>query len=1071
MQFKYLLLATFTGFALSHSAGAQNIVGVGVPTGTTRNDTYIAAGYEFFAPANVGTTINALGFWDANGTGLLVPHTVSIFKYHPGILNGSGYDLVVTAAVPAGTNAPLIDGYRWVGIPTVTLPDNGQGGGYYCILATQAQDTWTDTIGAAPYLNASIGTISGEGLLDASLPYTVLSSQAQINGTGNPNDGYSGANLGLLTPPPPSQPPAAQILWAAEGVFTDDSVLTLAGTPANEVYGVDFGGSGPVKTTNGYTFNDYAVTGNMTLSGTSGASYNAFLSGGGTTGDTNFDAVLNYGIYGGSDIYGTLNNLTIGQRYNVLALAADTRGGTAEVFGLTDDLTISPTQVFSFPAGTPDIGGYIEGTFTATDTNQLLTIFSPNNIQYNGILLEKAPPVTIELVTNTQPATASTGEGGQVVFTAAFSNSPPVILQWQQVVIGSPNVTNNINTGVVDVTNNGVVSSTLTLTNLQVTNAGSYQLEAIEMGKSSTVAFSSPAPLTVIPVITWYAAGTYNGTFSNDLVLALAGPLSNEVYGVDFGGSGSQKTANGYTFEDNVASGNFSVANSPSSYGGYMTGGATTGDSALDTMLTYGLYGSPGNTGTLNNLTIGQAYTVLVLLDDTRGSAAGGSVFHGTDGVTVSPGQQYAFANGVPNIGGYIMGTFTAQATTQPLTVLNVLGAASQYNCILLETGIAPPPPLPPTLTTDVTPLQSDVPAGAPMSFSVAVSGSVPFFYQWSNQSGAISGATSSSYSFNALPGTNSYFVGITNANGKIVSSTAVVIGETNAPPLVTFDGGTNWALGDNGNVTPSFNSNVLTLTDGNGGEASSAFMDVGQYVGGFVASFTYQTPSDGGADGVTFCLQNSSAGPRALGAPGGSLGYGGIAPSVAFEMNIYAGATHGGAGIRLGTNGAVGDFSNDGYHGTGSVIYTNGDNIYVQLYYMQGVMQVLMVDPTVPATYTTSYAVNIPAVVSNSSAYIGFTGSDGGVSSIQTVSSFLYSYSTPPILSIAPGAAGQVVVSWPVSVSSLFQLAQSSSVTGPWSPAVPVSSLIVGQQNLVTLSAGGSASYYLLKLNDPNAP
>ena len=74
-----------------------------------------------------------------------------------------------------------------------------------------------------------------------------------------------------------------------------------------------------------------------------------------------------------------------------------------------------------------------------------------------------------------------------------------------------------------------------------------------------------------------------------------------------------------------------------------MTGGATTGDPALDTMLTFGFYGGPGNMGTLNNLAIDQAYTVLVLLDDTRGNAAGGSVFHVTDGVTVSPGQQYAF--------------------------------------------------------------------------------------------------------------------------------------------------------------------------------------------------------------------------------------------------------------------------------------------------------------------------------------------------------------------------------------------------------------------------------------------
>jgi hypothetical protein len=869
-----------------------------------------------------------------------------------------------------------------------------------------------------------------------------------------------------LTPQPPAQPAAVPILWAAEGTFNDDTVLSIAGSYSNELYGVDFGGSGLQTTTNGYTFNDYATTGNMTVSG-GFSSYNAYLSGGGTTGDPSFDNVLNYGIYGSGNIYGTLLNLTIGQRYNVLAVVADTRGSTGVEFNVTDDLGFSPTETFTFPGGTPAIGAYCMGTFTATGTNQLFTMLSPH-IQYNGILVVKVPSDAIILVTNTLPASVTTGVGSNAVFTAAFSNSPAVKLQWQQIVTGSPNVTNAINTGVVTVTNNGVVSSTLTLNNVQLSNAGAYRLKATDSANSANVAYSAAAPLTVIPLITWYAAGTYNGTFSDDSVLALAGSVANEVYGVDFGGSGLQTTANGYTFDDNVTSGNMSVADNPSIFGGYMTGGATTGDPALDTILTYGLYGQTPNTGTLNNLTVGQTYTVLVLLDDTRGAAAGGSVFHVTDGVTVSPGQGYAFANGTPKVGGYIMGTFTAQETTQPLSIFNVLGAASQYNCVLLEKGIAPPPPVRPTLESDIAPLQSEVPAGTPMNFSVAASGALPLEYQWSNQNGSISGATNLSYSFNALAGTNSYSVSVTNTIGAIVSSTAVVVGLTNPPPVIDFDN-TNWTFNDNGVITPSVVNDLLTLTDGNGGEASSAFFDVGQYVGGFVASFIYQTPT-GGADGITFCVQDSPAGTNALGGDGGGFGYSGIAPSVAFEMNIYAGAAHGGVGIRVGTNGAIGNFSNDGYQSTGSVNYTNGDNIYVQLYYLNGVMQVLMIDPTV-ATNTTSFAVNVPAVIGNGSAYIGLTGGDGGTSSIQTVSNFLYSSTTSPTLAIAKAAPGQVAVSWPVSVATWFTLVQSSSLAGPWLPATPVSSAIVGLQNQSVLSAGGGTTFYKLQLNDPNAP
>src|SRR6267154_2625228 len=95
MKIRQLVFTAIAAFALNQGANAQNTIAVGVPAGTTRNDTYIGAGFEFYAPAG-GTTINALGFWDANGTGLLTAHTVSIFKYSG---SGSAYNLLVTATI------------------------------------------------------------------------------------------------------------------------------------------------------------------------------------------------------------------------------------------------------------------------------------------------------------------------------------------------------------------------------------------------------------------------------------------------------------------------------------------------------------------------------------------------------------------------------------------------------------------------------------------------------------------------------------------------------------------------------------------------------------------------------------------------------------------------------------------------------------------------------------------------------------------------------------------------------------------------------------------------------------
>jgi hypothetical protein len=224
---------------------------------------------------------------------------------------------------------------------------------------------------------------------------------------------------------------------------------------------------------------------------------------------------------------------------------------------------------------------------------------------------------------------------------------------------------------------------------------------------------------------------------------------------------------------------------------GSFEGGASSGDANFDTILNNGISGSSANTGTLSNLTVGQTYTVLVLLDDTRTSAASGPKFDVTDGLTVSPSQTFAFPNGTPALGGFIMGTFTARATTQPLTVLE--NGNAEYIAILLEKGIAPAPPIPATLATDLTPPELEVTTGGPVTLSVVGSGAVPLEYQWFNQSGPISGATNASYSFSAVAGTTSYQVVVTNSFGSVTSSIAEVISSTNIVTVnnFSFEGGT----------------------------------------------------------------------------------------------------------------------------------------------------------------------------------------------------------------------------------------------------------------------------------------
>jgi hypothetical protein len=490
---------------------------------------------------------------------------------------------------------------------------------------------------------------------------------------------------------------------------------------------------------------------------------------------------------------------------------------------------------------------YATGGSVSGDLTVMLSVVGAQSIQadFDNVRLTKVASV-VPLPTRIQdisPLSATVPVGSNVVFTAAYSNSPPVSLHWQQLVSG---LTNNINTGVVNVTSNGVVYSTLTLNNVQPTASALYRLQAVNTTNSGGVVYSSSASLTVIPLITWYPAGAYNGTFVDNTVFALAGTTANEVYGVDFGGSSTETTANGYNFDDYANVGNMSIAGTVSTFTQYLVSAADTSDGAFDAILSDGVYGSSANTGTLNNLTIGQTYTVLVVLDDTRSS---GGTFQVTDGITYSPVQQYAFANGTPALGGYIMGTFTAQSTNQPLTVLNN-GNNSQYNAILLEKGIAPPPPNPPVLTVDVPPLL-EVTTGKPMTLSVAAQGALPLHYQWSTQSGAIGGATSTNYSFTPVAGTNSYYVIVTNSFGSVTSSIATVI---SAPNIVTVNnfGFQNQvlSLGQTVVLTPNGPTGWTGFNVGSGGN-----YDIGITYSGSGTDFT--TPLTAPASGNNYLWIN----------------------------------------------------------------------------------------------------------------------------------------------------------------------------------------------------------------------
>ena len=453
-----------------------------------------------------------------------------------------------------------------------------------------------------------------------------------------------------------------------------------------------------------------------------------------------------------------------------------------------------------------------------------------------------------------------------------------------------------------------------------------------------------------------------------------------------------------------------------------------------------------------------------------------------------TPTLGYQWRKGVsPVSGGEFTGANTATLTisgaavadtgSYSVVVSNGYGSITSSVTALTITAGAP------VVQTDISPLVLEVEAGDPVTFSVDAVGTEPLYYQWMQDSGAVLNATNSSYTFNALPGGHTYRVSISNALGSTSSSTALVetyIGfpnATNPPPVVGFNGnGLNWTVNveagwPGASNNPSIVNNVLTLADGYNGEDASAFFNTPQYIGGFIASFTY-TAKPGNAplaDGATFCLQNTAVGPSALGGAGGGLGYTTITPSAALELNIYVN-DGGGPGFAIGTNGNVPDTDAAmSFSKTTPVNVASGDPIFVQMYYSKNVAMISMVDATAGSSFTTNISLpDLPALTgadSDDTAYVGFTAATGGLNSIQTISDFVFSYTTPPILSVATGTAGSVVVSWPVSVSRLFVLQQSSTLSGAWTnSALPQQ--VVNGQNQVTLTPGTGNGSTFFKLS-----
>jgi len=221
-------------------------------------------------------------------------------------------------------------------------------------------------------------------------------------------------------------------------------------------------------------------------------------------------------------------------------------------------------------------------------------------------------------------------------------------------------------------------------------------------------------------------------------------------------------------------------------------------------------------------------------------------------------------------------------------------------------------------------------------------------------------------------------------------TATSVITIQGGGATSINFSSGFS-ATGLQFNGRTKLNGTRLQLTDGGQSEASSAWFTTPVNVQSFTTDFSLQLTKPN-ADGMTFAIQNT--GTAALGASGGSLGYGsgsplGIPKSVAVKFDLFQNSGEGNNSTGLYINGA--SPTSPAVTLGGGVNLHSGNIFQVHITYDGTTLAMTITDTVTNATFTTSWAIDIPGTVGASTAYVGFTGGTGGQTATQEVITWTY--------------------------------------------------------------------------------
>ncbi|SEC15164.1 FG-GAP-like repeat-containing protein [Terriglobus roseus] len=237
------------------------------------------------------------------------------------------------------------------------------------------------------------------------------------------------------------------------------------------------------------------------------------------------------------------------------------------------------------------------------------------------------------------------------------------------------------------------------------------------------------------------------------------------------------------------------------------------------------------------------------------------------------------------------------------------------------------------------------------------------------------------------------------SGNFPAVQSAPVTISGAVTPGGGGVDAGTGFSptLGLNLNGSAKLVGTALQLTDGGGYEAASAWSAAPVKTTSFTSDFHFQV-TGGEADGFTFAIQNSV--PTSLGSFGGELGYNFVPNSVALKFDLYSNAGEGANTVGVYTAG-------NSLTGPGLVLPSNvsllaGHTMLAHVTYDGYTLNLLLTDTSTGASATYRKVIDIAGAIGSNTAYVGFTGGTGALSSTIQILDWSYKPGTVSIDSAA---------------------------------------------------------------------